>query len=145
MAEQDLYNLLRESLVYLESGGHAALQAFDLTVAHYDALRLLSLETGQRMGELGRRLLCDNSKTTRIVDHLAARGLAERRQDADDRRAWLVFLTPAGTALRDRALVAHQAYLQEQFAILNENEQAQLVQMLGRLRQHLESGGPSHV
>jgi DNA-binding MarR family transcriptional regulator len=144
MVEQDLYNLLRESLVHLESGGHAALQNFDLTAAHYDALRLLSLDEGQRMGELGRRLLCDNSKTTRIVDHLAARGLAERRQDAADRRAWLVFLTPAGAALRDRALIAHHAYLQAQFAILSTHEQAQLVQLLGRLRQHLASGGPSH-
>jgi DNA-binding MarR family transcriptional regulator len=144
MAEQDLYNLLRENLVFLESGGHATLQNFDLTVAHYDALRLLLLETGQRMGELGRRLLCDNSKTTRIVDHLAARGLAERRQDAADRRAWLVFLTPAGAALRDRALIAHRTYLQAQFAVLNENEQVQLAQMLAHLRQHLESGGPTH-
>jgi DNA-binding MarR family transcriptional regulator len=145
MAEQDIYNLLRENIVFLESGGHVALQAFDLTLVQYDALRLLSLDEGQRMGELGRRLLCDNSKTTRIVDNLAARGLAQRRQDAADRRAWLVFLTPAGAALRDRALIAHRAYLQAQFAILKENEQAQLAQLLGRLRQHLESGGPSHV
>jgi DNA-binding MarR family transcriptional regulator len=81
---------------------------------------------------------------TRIVDHLAARGLAERRQDALDRRAWQVFLTPSGAALRDRALIAHQTYLQERFAVLNVGEQVQLAQLLERLRQQLELRGLSH-
>lgn len=144
MKERALYSYLRENLTYLEFGGNLVLRAFDLTVTHYDALRLLSLEEGQRMGELGKRLLCDNSKMTRIIDHLAERGLAERRPDAEDRRAWQVFLTPAGETLRDQAAAVHETYLQEQFAILDDSEQVQLAQHLDRLRQRIKPSGETN-
>jgi hypothetical protein len=47
--------------------------------------------------------------------------------------------------LRARALIAHQTYLQEQFAVLNVGEQAQLAELVERLRGYLEFGGATHV
>jgi DNA-binding MarR family transcriptional regulator len=137
MMEQTLYNQLRESLVLLVSGGQQALEMFELTVAQYDALHLLGLEEGQRMGELSERLLSDNSKMTRIIDYLSEKGWVERRPDPTDRRAWCVYLTDAGAEQREKATEAHQDYLKEQFAVLNNSEREQFSALLAALRQNL--------
>ncbi len=139
MIVQDLYNSLRENNVLLTSGGQQALERFELTVAQFDALHLLGIEAGQRMGELSDRLLTDNSKMTRIIDYLSARGWVERRPDPTDRRAWCVYLTPSGANHRENATKAHQQYLKEKFATLSVEEQKQLSALLTRLRQHIET------
>ncbi|MBI1297285.1 MarR family transcriptional regulator [bacterium] len=134
-----LYNTLRETLVYLEVGGSHTLQAFDLSVAHYDLLRLLSTAQGQRMGVLVDRLLSDNSKMTRMVDQLEARGLAQRRRDEDDRRAMQVYLTPAGAELRTQAVEAHDRYLQQVFGVLSEEQQPIFGELLAQVRWQAQS------
>lgn len=48
--------------------------------------------------ELAARIGIDGSTLVRLLDLLAGKGLIERRQDAADRRANLLFLTPAGRA-----------------------------------------------
>jgi DNA-binding MarR family transcriptional regulator len=137
MLEQSLYNDMRESLVLLLFGGHQALEPFQLTIAQYDALHLLGLEAGQRMGELSERLLTDNSKMTRIIDYLSQKGWVERRPDPTDRRAWCVFLTDAGEVQRRKATEAHQSYLKEKFAALDMAAQEQFKTLLTTLRQNL--------
>jgi DNA-binding MarR family transcriptional regulator len=134
-----LYNTLRETLVYLEVGGSHTLKAFDLSVAHYDLLRLLSTAQGQRMGVLVDRLLSDNSKMTRMVDQLEARGLAQRRQDAEDRRAWQVYLTDAGAELRAQAVEAHDRYLEQIFAALSEEQKQIFGDLLAQVRRQAQS------
>lgn len=137
MVEQTLYNQMRENLVLLAFGGQQALEPFELTVGQFDALHLLGLEAGQRMGELSGRLLTDNSKMTRIIDYLSEKGWVERRPDPTDRRAWCVYLTDAGAERRQKATAAHQAYLKEQFAVLDDTSQEQFSALLATLRQHL--------
>ncbi len=137
MIQQTLYNQFRENLVLLAAGGQRALEPFQLTLAQYDALHLLGIEEGQRMGELGSRLLIDNSKMTRIIDYLSDKGWVERRPDPTDRRAWCVYLTKTGAKQRDKATKAHQTYLQEQFAALDSHAQGQLNTLLTTLRENL--------
>lgn len=137
--EQGLYHMLRESVVLLAAGGQRALERFELTVDQYDALHLLGLEEGQRMGELTSRLLSDNSKMTRTIDYFTEKGWVERRPDPTDRRAWCVYLTPAGAEHREKATRAHQQYLKEQFASLNNEQQKNLNTLLAALRQNLEN------
>ncbi|MCB0115005.1 MAG: MarR family transcriptional regulator [Caldilineaceae bacterium] len=139
MKPTTLYNSLRETIVYLEVGGSDVLAQFDLSIAHYDLLRLLSTEQGQRMGVLCDRLLCDNSKMTRMVDQLEGRGLVQRRRDEEDRRAWLVRLTDAGDALRAQALTVHEDYLQQVFATLSDDDQRTLGDLLAHVRQQAKS------
>ena len=142
MAEDALYQRLRECLVLMEWAGQRVLAPFDLNIGQYDALSLLQQMDGQRLGELRERLLIDNSKMTRLADQLEARGLAERRQEASDRRAWRLYLTPAGADLLATASVTHQQMLVDRFAIFDANEQALFSQLLNRLRQSLAAGEP---
>ncbi|WP_334176508.1 MarR family transcriptional regulator [Pseudoxanthobacter sp.] len=53
---------------------------------------------GLSQKDLAARIGIDGSSLVRLIDLLAARGLVERRHDAADRRANLLFLTPAGEA-----------------------------------------------
>ena len=142
MAEDALYQRLRECLVLMEWAGQRVLAPFDLNIGQYDALSLLQQMDGQRLGELRERLLIDNSKMTRLADQLEARGLVERRQEAADRRAWRLHLTPAGADLLATARVTHQQMLVDRFAIFDASEQALFSQLLSRLRQSLAAGEP---
>ena len=74
---------------------------FDLHPAQAGALMYLDGEVGLAMHEIARRLACDNSNVTGIVDRLEARGLAERRADQRDRRVKHVLATAEGLAIRD--------------------------------------------
>lgn len=91
------------------------------------------------MGVLVDRLLSDNSKMTRMVDQLEARGLAQRRQDAEDRRAWQVYLTAAGAELRAQAVEAHDRYLEQIFAALNEEQKQLFGDLLAQVRRQAQS------
>jgi DNA-binding MarR family transcriptional regulator len=70
------------------------------------ALQTPGLEgDGRTMRSLAAEWRCDASTATWTVDRLEAKGLAERRADAADRRVKLVVLTPHGVATK-RALTA---------------------------------------
>jgi DNA-binding MarR family transcriptional regulator len=54
-----------------------------------------------RMSELGERALLSRTRVSRVVDELAAAGLADRQPDLADGRSSFAVLTPAGrNALR---------------------------------------------
>jgi DNA-binding MarR family transcriptional regulator len=64
------------------------------------ALWTLDVTNGRPIGELAREWDCDPSNATFIVGRLKHAGLARRAALAEDRRVKLVFLTPAGAAIR---------------------------------------------
>ena len=51
---------------------------------------------GVRPGVIADAVGIEPSSVVRLIDTLAASGLIERRDDANDRRAKLIFLTPEG-------------------------------------------------
>lgn len=66
-----------------------------LTGAQAKVLGLLSLEP-MPMRRIARKLKCEPSNVTGIIDRLEARGLVERRPDPDDRRVKLAAPTERG-------------------------------------------------
>lgn len=137
MVDLSLYHQLRETAVFLDFGNFNALRPFSLSVIQFDTLRLLSSESGIRMGELCQRLLCDNSKMTRTIDALENRNLVERRADPTDRRAQAVFITDEGKKLREMATAVHNQYLQQKFSALSPEEKEQLLTILPKLRRDI--------
>ena len=132
--EQTIFTTMREISVLLFWEQQAVLRPFNLTPEQFETLLLLQISSGWRMSDLSGRLLVDNSKMTRIVDHLAENGWAERQPDPNDRRAQQVFLTAVGAAQRDAAQAAHLATLQGSLAGFAESEQAQLLELLASWR-----------
>ena len=58
------------------------------------------LGDGVRQGALAEALGVEGPSLVRVLDHLVAAGLMERREDPHDRRAKTLHLTEAGQALR---------------------------------------------
>jgi len=77
--------------------------AGQVSLSWYDVLLELNAAPGRRlrMSELGQRAVLSRTRVSRVVDELAAAGLAERQPDRADGRSSFAVLTQAGrNALR---------------------------------------------
>lgn len=80
----------------------------DVSMKEYDVLYTLAkAEAPLRLTDLHQRVLLSQPALSRMVDRLVARGLIERREDADDRRVVRLALTNAGRALQRAVGRAH--------------------------------------
>jgi DNA-binding MarR family transcriptional regulator len=81
------------------------LRPHGLTFPRYEALMLLSFtRTGALpLGKIGERLQVHRTSVTNIIDKLEADGLVRRVPHAEDRRATLAEITPAGRESARRA------------------------------------------
>jgi len=73
------------------------------------------LGNGIRPGALAEVLAVEGASLVRQLDQLAEAGLVERREDAVDRRAKTLHLTPAGTRARARIEASLDAMRSEMF------------------------------
>lgn len=80
------------------------LDALGLTYPQYLVLLVLWERSPRTVGELGDALDLDSGTLTPLLKRMEANGLVARRRDPADERRVIVELTPAGAALRDRAL-----------------------------------------
>jgi MarR family transcriptional regulator for hemolysin len=81
----------------------AELGAFGLTEATWRPLAYVGrLGAGVRQKELATALGIEGPSLVRLLDNLERRGLIERREDENDRRARGIHLTPAGRELAIR-------------------------------------------
>ena len=81
-------------------------------------------------GELARHTMVTSGAVTKRVDRLLASGLVERDDDADDGRARVVRLTPAGRRVIDEAFTAHMANEQRLLAGLDAEQRRALEDLL---------------
>lgn len=81
--------------------------------SHLERKILVWLDQPKRLGTLARAMNVLPSTMTTAADQLESRGLVVRERDADDRRAWLLKLTPAGVDLRSMMVVVARTLLCE--------------------------------
>ena len=75
---------------------------FGMTRAQWAVLLRLERREGLKQSDLAEALDIQPITLTRLVDRLCHNGLIERRADPNDRRAKLLYLTPAARPLLDR-------------------------------------------
>lgn len=102
-----------------------------LTGAQARVLALLSMEPTP-MRRIAKKLRCEPSNITGIVDRLEARGLVERRPDPGDRRVKLAAATPEGRSTAHR-LRESLDFAREPLAQLTEVERGVLRDLLKRM------------
>lgn len=109
--------------------------------AHELLFRLAVAEDGYlRMSQLAERALLSQSRVSRIVDQLEARGLIERRPCPVDSRVVHAVITFAGRELLREAQETHLQGIEEHFfAKLTDTEVAQLARVFEKL--HGRDGG----
>ncbi|GAA3718924.1 MarR family transcriptional regulator [Streptomyces tremellae] len=115
---------------YYEEYEQAAAE-HSLTGAQARVLRLLSLEP-LPMRRIARKLKCEPSNVTGIVDRLEARGLVERTPDPSDRRVKLAAPTRSGLATAAR-LRDSLDFAREPLAELSAQERRTLRDLLRRM------------
>ena len=76
------------------------------------------------------------------IDRLQADGLVERLPDPNDRRVWLVAITPAGTELTDSIAAVDRALRSELRAGISRADRQTLAATLIRLQENLHRSTP---
>lgn len=80
------------------------LEPLGLTHPQYLVMLALWERSPRRVRDLADALYLEPATLSPLLKRLESAGLIERRRDPDDDRALAVSLTPAGVALRERAL-----------------------------------------
>jgi DNA-binding MarR family transcriptional regulator len=129
----------RAGFLLVQLGTHAhrrfadRLAPLDLHPRHFGMLSHLAAAEGQSQQALSVALGIHRSAVVALVDDLEQRGLAERRRDPNDRRAYTLYLTPPGrAALADLQRMAEQ-HEAELLAALDASERSQLISLLQRV------------
>ena len=113
---------------------------FGTTLPRFDLMAQLERHpAGLRMTDLSRRMMVTSGNITGITDQLADEGLVKREPDPNDRRAFVVKLTPAGRRLFDRMAAAHEGWILELFGGLGPTDMQRTYGLLAKLKSHIAS------
>lgn len=130
-----------ESLSYLVSHLNLALQQeLDVRLKRYQldsklwpVLFTLWQEEGLSQTELSKRCDVANYTMTRLLDNLQVQGFITRHQEADNRRAFQIFLTDNGKAL-EQDLIHEAEWVNRHFlAALIDSEQDEFMRLLNKV------------
>jgi DNA-binding MarR family transcriptional regulator len=129
----------RVGFLVAQLGAHAhrrfaeRLAALDLHPREFGMLSHLAASEGQSQQALSVALGIHRSAMVALVDDLERRGLAERRRDPADRRAYSLYLTPRGRKVLARAERVAQEHEAELLRGLNASERSRLIALLQRV------------
>lgn len=111
---------------------------FGLSPQQWSVLNRLGELDGIPQKELAERTFKDPPTIARILDRLAERGLIGRRENPDDRRAFLVDLTDAGRELRALLLPVAAKMNEDAASGLSEDESRLLLSLLNRVQRNFQ-------
>jgi DNA-binding MarR family transcriptional regulator len=109
------------------------LAPLDLHPRHFGLLSHLAAAEGQSQQALSIALGIHRSAVVALVDDLEQRGLAERRRDPNDRRAYTLYLTPPGRELLAELERDADEREAELLTALNASERSRLISLLQRV------------
>lgn len=116
---------------------HELLAPLGLEPREFALLRSVATSEGVTQHAIGERMGVAPSRMVAFVDSLEERGLLERRQNPDDRRARALFLTPAGRELLEHAFAVAVEHERRLTSELTAEEREQLLELLGRVGAHV--------
>ena len=114
------------------------LQPLGLTYPQYLVLLVLWEQDALGVNDLGQRLFLDSGTLTPLLKRMETAGLLTRTRALDDERRVIVNLSPAGKALRLRALPVPQRIAQSTGC--DTEELMNLTRRMQELRSHLHEG-----
>jgi DNA-binding MarR family transcriptional regulator len=136
---------MQDNIAFLASDvGRLFRKRFDITARQFGVtgpqwrvLVALNRTPGLNQVALAAWLEVETITTGRMIDRLEKAGLVERKPDPTDRRAWLLYVTPAAGLLMDRLRGCADEVFADALDSFSEAEHAQLLGLLGRLRNNL--------
>jgi MarR family 2-MHQ and catechol resistance regulon transcriptional repressor len=91
--------LLAQCMQGFERHSSDSVRQHGLTPAQFDLIATLGNTAGMTCKDLGDKTLITKGTLTGVLDRLEQKGLVERGCNTDDKRSYLVRLTPAGELL----------------------------------------------
>jgi DNA-binding MarR family transcriptional regulator len=114
--------------------------SFDMSLARFDYMaQLYRVPDGMRMKALSQCLMVTGGNVTGLTDELEAEGMVTRLADPEDRRAYMVKLTPKGRRAFEAMAKEHEKWVLELFGGLSEKACRQLYTQLGEVRMALRN------
>ncbi len=108
---------------------------FGATLPQFDLMAQLYRETdGLRLGELSKRTMVTNGNITGLVERLEADGMVKRVTPDGDRRVTVARLTDEGKALFATMAAAHEAWLCDMMADVDQDMIASLWREIGMVK-----------
>ncbi|HEU68988.1 MAG TPA: MarR family transcriptional regulator [Candidatus Acetothermia bacterium] len=135
--EGPLGHLLAQVGKLLRDRIHARMEGIGIGRGQGFILFRLGEENGLAQADLARRAWVRPATLTAALQRLEEEGLVERRPDPTDARVSRVHLTAKGEATRRQAEAVWQEVEADLRAVLSEDDRAQLVTLLGKLRDAL--------
>lgn len=132
------HNAVREHL-------QQSVSRHELTMTEFAILEVLYHKGPLLLGEVQRRILVSSGGVTYLVDRLTQKGLVERRECPQDRRARYAALTETGEALIGRIFPEHAACIERLMSTLSSEEQRTavgLLRSLGRAADEMKTCEP---
>jgi DNA-binding MarR family transcriptional regulator len=116
---------------------------FNGSLPRFDLMAQLDRHPGGlKMRELSRRLMVTGGNITGLTDRLVAEGLVEKRDDVADGRATTVQLTTEGRRQFRAMARQHEGWVIELLGGLSSAQQAELFDLLGRLKDSIPRTEP---
>lgn len=119
---------------------HAATHG--LTLPEFGIMEALHHKGDLLLGELQEKILVTSGGVTYLVDRLVEKGMVERRECTEDRRARYAALTAKGKALMRRIFPEHARWIEHALGGLSGAEQKEATRLLKALGTHASSTAP---
>src|SRR2546421_8630663 len=123
------YVLRRAQLVVFQDF-FAAFAPFDLRPGQFSVLTVIERNPGLTQSQVAEALGIKRTNFVGMLDALEARGLAERRQTARDKRSHALYLTAEGAALMRKLRPVLKAHESRVVANVGEEGRAALIALL---------------
>ncbi|HEL0808971.1 TPA: MarR family transcriptional regulator [Streptococcus equi subsp. zooepidemicus] len=127
--------VFRKAQRTLDAQSSAFFQKANLTPTQFSVLEVLYSKGSMRINKLIGSLLATSGNMTVVLKNMERNGWISRCQDAKDKRACLVQLTPEGKALIETILPEHIKRVEALFSVLTETEQKQLITLLNKFKE----------
>ena len=132
-----LFRQVRDAM-WAEMAREMALAGHDLTYSQFMTIKQLA-KGSAGVTDLARHAQLNPGAMTRLLDKLEARGILERVADPNDRRALHIHLTNAGKAIWRDIDQCGQRVREAALQGLDTGEREQLLALLERVRDNLNS------
>ena len=108
-----------------------------LSVAENHATEILGIHGEMNMKELAERLSVTRGTVTATMDKLERGGYARRKKINEDRRAYIIELTPDGKRAFKKHHDDHSRLTREMISLLGKEETEALIRIFRKLNEHL--------
>lgn len=105
----------------------------DLTTSQFGVLEALLHLGPLTQKQLGGKILKTSGNMTLVIDNLEKRGLVRRVRHEEDRRSYVIYLTPQGEALIRSIFPMHAEAIHNTMSVLSQDEMRTLAILLKKL------------